>query len=222
MLSPAAASLTAGWSTPLRSASGSGRVRANRILHNDIHDFSYTGVSVGWTWGYGPALAQNTLVAYNRIYNIGRGLLSDMGGIYTLGSQQGSVLSHNLIHNVQTFDYGGWGIYPDEGTTGLTVRDNVVYGCKSAGFHQHYGKDNVIENNIFALNGEAQLARTRAEDHLSFTFAHNIVFWTQGSLLHGNWTGGQVALDDNLYWNAGGGAVTFDGKTLAGVAGDGA
>ncbi len=198
-----------------------GQSPGNQILHNDIHDLYYTGVSVGWTWGYGPALAQNTLVAYNHIYNIGRGVLSDMGGIYTLGNQGGSVLSHNLIHDVNTFDYGGWGIYPDEGTTGLAVRDNVVYGCKSAGFHQHYGKDNVIENNVFALNKEAQLARTRAEDHLSFTFARNIVYWNGGDLLHGNWTGGQIALDDNLYWREGGGPVTFDGKTLAGWQGTG-
>lgn len=191
-----------------------GQSPGSQIVHNDIHDLYYTGVSVGWTWGYGPALAQNTLIAYNRIYNIGRNVLSDMGGIYTLGNQQGSVLSHNLIHDVNAFDYGGWGIYPDEGTTGLTVQDNVVYGCKSAGFHQHYGKDNVIENNVFALNKEAQLARTRAEDHLSFTFAHNIVYWNNGSLLHGNWDGGQIAMDGNLYWKRGGGAVTFDNKTL--------
>lgn len=192
-----------------------GQSPGNQIVYNDIHDFYYTAVSVGWTWGYGPALAQNTLIAYNHIYNIGRGVLSDMGGIYTLGNQHGSVLSHNLIHNVQSFDYGGWGIYPDEGTADLTVRDNIVYGCKSAGLHQHYGKNNVIENNIFADNQEAQLARTRAEDHLSFTFARNIVYWTQGTLLNGNWSGGQVAMDDNVYWKAGGEPVTFENKSLA-------
>lgn len=174
-----------------------GQSPGSQIVHNDIHDLYYTGVSVGWTWGYGPALAQNTLVAYNRIYNIGRNVLSDMGGTYTLGNQQGSVLSHNLIHDVNTFDYGGWGIYPGEGTTGLTVQDNV------------------IENNVFALNKEAQLARTRAEDHLSLTFIHNIVDWNDGSLLHSNWNGGQTAMDGNLYWKRGGGAVTFDNKTLA-------
>ena len=191
-----------------------GQSPGNKITHNDIHDLYYTGVSVGWTWGYGPAKAQNTTIAYNRIYNVGRGVLSDMGGIYTLGNQEGSRLDHNLIHDVQSFTYGGWGIYPDEGTTGLQVTNNVVYGCKAAGFHQHYGKDNVIENNVFALNTEAQLARTRAEDHRSFTFAHNVVYWTHGDLFNGNWTGGQIDLDDNVYWDAKG-PVKFAGTALS-------
>ncbi|BDI32421.1 hypothetical protein CCAX7_44720 [Capsulimonas corticalis] len=191
-----------------------GQSPGNKILHNDIYNLGYTGVSVGWTWGYGPAAAQNTQVSYNAIHDIGRGVLSDMGGIYTLGNQQGSVVSHNLVHDVQSFSYGGWGIYLDEGSTGLRVMDNIVYGCKAEGFHQHYGKDNVIENNIFACNQEAQLARTRAEDHLSFTFRKNIVYCEQGDFLNGNWTGQQFVMDDNLYWRRSG-AAKFAGASFA-------
>ncbi len=186
----------------------------NQIVHNDIHDLYYTGVSLGWTWGYGPANAQNNEIAYNRIYNIGKGVLSDMGGIYSLGNMQGCVLSHNLIHDVKSFSYGGWGIYFDEGTTDLLAEDNIVYNCKSAGFHQHYGKENVVVNNIFAENKESELARTSAEGHLSFTFDHNIVYWTQGDLLWGNWTGGHIAMDNNLYWNVSG-PVHFGALSLA-------
>jgi len=66
------------------------------------------------------------------------------------------------------------------------IEDNIVYNCKSAGFDQHYGRDNVLRNNIFAFNREYQLMRTRAEQHNSFTMEHNIVYFNQGSLLGNN------------------------------------
>ena len=192
-----------------------GQSPGNRIVQNDIHDLYYTGVSVGWTWGFGDARAQNTLVAYNHIYNIGRGLLSDMGGIYTLGNQHGSRLAHNLIHDVLSATYGGWGIYFDEGTTDIVAQDNLVYGTKTGGFHQHYGKNNLVQNNIFADATTAQLQHTRNEDHLAFTFVRNIVLWNQGDLLNGNWAGSQVVMDHNLYWDQSGRPVNFAGMSFA-------
>ena len=133
----------------------------SRITHNEIHDGMYTAVSVGWVWGYAESACRNNLIADNLIYNIGHGPLSDMGGIYTLGVQPDSVISGNVIHDVKTGElattYGGWGIYLDEGSTGFTVKENLVYGCGSQGFHQHYGRDNQVVNNIFALNEEGQV-----------------------------------------------------------------
>ena len=114
-----------------------------------------------------------------------------MGGIYTLGIQPGTRIRNNLIHDIATFTYGGWGIYPDEGSSDILIENNIVYHCKSAGFHQHYGRENVVRNNIFAFNRENQLMRTRAEPHISFTFERNIVYFDQGRLLGGNWTGDQ-------------------------------
>lgn len=189
----------------------------NTIRHNEISDFYYTGVSVGWSWGYAPSSAHHNIVADNHIHHIGFGVLSDMGGIYTLGVAPGTILRHNKIHDVESFSYGGWGIYPDEGSTTLTIEDNVVYNCKSACFHQHYGRDNLIRNNIWAFGREFQLMRTRNEDHRSFTFEHNIVYYTQGDLLGSNWQGGpdKFAMDYNVYWNASGKPVTFQGASLS-------
>ena len=189
----------------------------NQIEHNAIVDFYYTGISLGWSWGYGPSACHDNHISDNRIAQIGQGVLSDMGGIYTLGLNPGTVLERNVISDVHSFDYGGWGIYFDEGTSDITARDNIVYRTKTGGLHQHYGQNNRVVNNIFAFSEQAQLIRTRPEDHLSFTIEHNIIYDTQPSVLGSNWTGNgkNFALDYNDYWNTGGGNLIFGGKTFA-------
>ncbi|MFB3786765.1 MAG: right-handed parallel beta-helix repeat-containing protein [bacterium] len=173
----------------------------NTIAHNHIHHTYYTGISVGWTWGYSPTGAHHNIIEFNHVHDIGQGILSDMGGIYTLGTQPGTVIRNNIFHDIQSFSYGGWGIYPDEGSTQIRIENNITYRTKSAGFHQHYGKENVIRNNIFALAKEYQVMRTRAEEHLSFTFERNIVYFDEGELLGSNWSGSNYRCDYNLYWN---------------------
>lgn len=116
----------------------------------------------------------------------------------------------NVIHDVVSHDYGGWGLYTDEGSSGIVMRRNLVFRTSSGGFHQHYGRDNVIENNVFAAARDWQLQRTKVEEHTSFTFARNVVWWHSAApLVHGNWTKG-VVTRRNCYWNAAG-PVTFTG-----------
>jgi parallel beta-helix repeat protein len=177
----------------------------NTIAHNHIHHLFYTGISVGWVWGYGPSVSRDNLIEANDIHDIGQKLLSDMGGIYMLGRQPGTVVRGNRIHDVDSWGYGGWGIYTDEGSSGIVIEGNLVYRTKSGGFHQHYGQDNVLRNNIFVDAREQQLQRTRMEDHLSFTFERNIVCWSGGGkLLGSNWKDDRYAMDYNCYWHAGG------------------
>ncbi|MBT7913796.1 right-handed parallel beta-helix repeat-containing protein, partial [Candidatus Bathyarchaeota archaeon] len=145
------------------------------IVHNHIHDLFYTGVSCGWEWGYHQNVSRDNLIAWNHIHDIGQGLLSDMGGIYTLGVQPGTVLRGNLIHDVHSAHYGGWCIYPDEGSSHILIEHNVCYDADRNAFHQHYGRENVIRNNIFAFGGEAVCTYSRKEPHRGFTFMRNIL-----------------------------------------------
>jgi hypothetical protein len=188
----------------------------NQVTHNEISDFFYSAVSVGWRWGYAPSNAKRNRVEWNHLHHLGKGLLSDMGGVYTLGPSEGTSVSHNLIHDVTCFTYGGWGLYTDEGSTGITMEGNVTYDTTDGGFHQHYGKDNVIRNNVFAFSEEYQVKRSRAEEHLSFTFEKNIIVFDRGELLGSNWTGTTANFlnKDNVYWDVSARPVTFTDKKL--------
>jgi parallel beta-helix repeat protein len=186
-----------------------GQSSGNTVAHNEIADTYYTAISLGWTWGYGPMAAHDNRIEFNNLYNIGRSLLSDMGCIYSLGVQPGTVERNNLCHDVTRYAYGGWGIYTDEGSSQILIENNVVYRTQDGGFHQHYGRENIVRNNVFALGQEAQLRRTRNEPHRSFTFERNIVYWTEGKLLDGEWSDDQFHFDYNLYWQASGPLIQF-------------
>lgn len=151
-----------------------------KLRNNEIKDGYYTAISVGWVWGYSEQhTTDNIEICDNLIYDIGQGMLSDMGGIYTLGIQPHTVISGNVIHNVAADPgeggYGGWGIYLDEGSSGILVEKNLVFDCGSQSFHQHYGKDNKIQNNIFALSKISQVKSTRKEEHNEFSLERNII-----------------------------------------------
>ncbi len=192
-----------------------GQTYSNRIAHNHIHDLYYSGISVGWTWGYGPTLCRDNRILSNHIHDLGKELLSDMGGIYTLGRQPNTVIAENVIHDVSGSNYGGWGIYLDEGSSDILVEKNLVYRTSHGGFHQHYGKDNRISGNVFAFGRDAQIRRSRIEDHRSFTFERNLVVYRRGKLLDGRWTNLKARFTENWYWQIGGQPPEFAGHSWA-------
>lgn len=192
-----------------------GHAADNQIRHNDIFDFYYTGVSVGWSWSYGFSPSKRNIVSHNQIHQIGQERLSDLGGIYTLGVSEGTVLSHNRIHDISRVHYGGSGIYFDQGTSGITVENNIVYRTQDATFTVHWAQDNLVRNNIFAYGRSFQIGVGRVDKSGPHTLEGNIFLWhdsraTSNRDCREDWTFAR-----NLYWADGGPVDGFTNKNLA-------
>ncbi|MBQ7299732.1 MAG: right-handed parallel beta-helix repeat-containing protein [Clostridia bacterium] len=187
------------------------------ISHNEIGDLYYTGVSVGWTWGYAKTVCRDNRITDNHIYDLGKGFLSDMGGVYLLGSQPGTVVSGNVIHDIRCKEYGGWALYTDEGSAGILLENNLCYNTSSNSYHQHYGSSNVVRNNIFALADDNMLRVSRAEPHLSILFRGNIVL-SKGTPMLAEYgmplEEGAIVSNRNLFWNTHGDVTYSTQATL--------
>lgn len=189
------------------------------ISNNEIHDGWYTGISVGWNWGYADNPTNNINISNNLIYNIGNGWLSDMGAIYTLGIQPDTVISGNVIYNVGCdegrYGYGGWGIYLDEGSSGILVEKNLVYDCSSQTFHQHYGRENIVRNNIFAFGGEGAFIITKNEEHNSLTLSNNILVTDNAPMYAFDVKSDWFIDNGNTYWDYERGGNVASGRSMS-------
>lgn len=126
-----------------------GYVRETTIEHNDVSDLPYTGISLGWGWTKMTNALRDNLVFANRVHDIGR-RLGDLGGIYTLSAQPGTVIEGNAISGLQPGPYvpdpkHWYYLYLDEGSSFITVRDNW---CPAEKFLRNAnGPGNVWTNN---------------------------------------------------------------------------
>jgi len=122
---------------------------ATLILHNDVSDAPYDGIDVGWGWGTNdpggntaymsrargyydqpgnriydtPTTLRDTVILGNRVHGVKR-WFPDGGAIYHLSAEPGALIAENYIYDVP----GGIGVYLDEGSRYVTVRNNVIDG----------------------------------------------------------------------------------------------
>ena len=107
---------------------GIGYARNIAITHNEVFNLPYTGISVGWGWTKMTNALRDNFIFSNRVHNVGQ-RLGDLGGIYNLSAQPGTVVAENYIADITPSpfvpDPQHWFyIYLDEGSSGITVRDN--------------------------------------------------------------------------------------------------
>jgi len=118
------------------------------IMHNDISAAPYDGIDVGWGWGANdpggsaayrttadrgyydlpgnltydtPTILRDSVVFGNRVHDVKR-WFPDGGAIYHLSADPGALIAENYVYDVP----GGIGLYLDEGSRYVTVRNNVI------------------------------------------------------------------------------------------------
>jgi hypothetical protein len=188
-----------------------------RIVRNHIHDLFYSGISAGSVQDFGPCDATGNVVEYNHVHDVGRGMLSDLAGIYACSTPR-SRIAFNVVHDVTRRDYGGWGIYTDEGAHDLLIRQNLVYRCQDGALFVHHNRAVTAESNIFALNHGGQVERGGIGG-FELTCRRNLFYYNEGKAV-GDYgrerTGRDVcAFDRNLYWNASGKPILFGTMSFA-------
>ena len=125
---------------------------ANRVAHNRMHDAPHTAVLF---WG------NDHVLEFNEVYRV----CTDTGdaGAFYIGrdwSQRGHVIRYNYVHDLAAVLDGEQGfngvmaVYLDDQASGTTVFGNV-FSRVNCGLMVGGGRDNTIENNVFAFCARA-------------------------------------------------------------------
>ena len=128
---------------------GAGFVRDLRIVHNEISEVSYTGISIGWGWNQQACSMANNLVQGNLIHHYAKHMY-DTAGIYTLGSQPHTTIEGNVVRDIYSPGYAHdpnhwFYLYTDEGSSCISVKNNWTPTDKY--LKNANGPCNVWENN---------------------------------------------------------------------------
>ncbi|TYP95842.1 uncharacterized protein DUF718 [Sphingobacterium allocomposti] len=107
---------------------GAGFVRNVQIMHNELLDLPYTGISLGWGWTPTVNSMKNNRVVENKITRYGK-FMYDVAGIYTLSAQPGTRIQRNHIDSIYLSPYAHlpdhwFYLYTDEGSAYMNVSDN--------------------------------------------------------------------------------------------------
>lgn len=159
----------------------SGQAHHVSIVDNTIRDLFWSGIAMGWFHGGGPGLIESNQVLDNKVDLFGQGVLSDMGGIYMVGSQPGTVVRGNEISRGRYRVYGAWGLYSDEKNEGVKFVDNRVSQTQSAAIHVHRpGAGLVFSGNTANRVGEAGIRCTNGDPKAEVLFVSNTIWLSAG------------------------------------------
>ncbi|MEP6676507.1 MAG: hypothetical protein ABJA78_15205, partial [Ferruginibacter sp.] len=105
-----------------------GYVRNINIEYNEVNEVSYSGICVGWGWTKTINAMRNNRIYANRVNHYAKHMY-DVGGLYTLSAQPGTVISDNYIDSIYKAPYAHdpnhwFYFYLDEGSAYISIKNN--------------------------------------------------------------------------------------------------
>ena len=123
-----------------------------KVVNCEVSQLPYSGISLGWKWDDQVTISKSHQIINNHIHHVMQ-VLSDGGGIYTLGRQPGTKISNNHIHDIP-LNLGkaqSNGIFMDQGSSEITVIGNQIHKIAKSPIRFHKAKENLITKNTFRL-----------------------------------------------------------------------
>jgi SSS family solute:Na+ symporter len=126
-----------------------GYVHDIHVEHNEVSEVSYSGICVGWGWTRTLNCMHDNHIAGNYVHHYAKHMF-DVGGIYTLSAQPGTLIIDNRIDSIYHPSYAHdpkhwFYFYFDEGSSFITIKDNW---CPEEKFmHNSNGPGNTWGNN---------------------------------------------------------------------------
>jgi hypothetical protein len=156
-----------------------GLARYTQIRQNELRNLPYTGISIGWMWNPQPTPCMGNIVENNHIHHVMQ-VLSDGGGIYTLGYQPGTILRGNLIHDIP-LNAGraeSNGMFLDEGTTDIEITKNAIYNTARSPLRFHKARVNRVIENVFGIPAGLAPVRYNRTDEKDIHLINNTILLT--------------------------------------------
>ena len=126
-----------------------GYVKGINIEYNEVCDVSYSGICVGWGWTKTINAMRNNRIFANKVTHYAKHMY-DVGGLYTLSAQPGTLISDNYIDSIYKAPYAHdpnhwFYFYLDEGSAYINIKNNWCPADKV--MRNSNGPGNTWENN---------------------------------------------------------------------------
>lgn len=138
--------------------------RDSQVIHNEVFDCPYSAINYGGT---------SNRIEHNLLYDCMK-VLHDGAAIYLFAATN-CVVRGNVVRDVKdTGGYGASAYYLDERSTGCAIEGNLSLRVNRP-LHQHMANNNRVSDNVFLVEGDAQLTFPRCE---GYTMERNILHAT--------------------------------------------